>query len=285
MPRCRSIIPTPPRTDRLILACLAEVRRLEAVMSLYDANSALSRLNRDGDLADAPLDLVRVLAESAAFATLTGGAFDATVQPLWSLYAAHFAQPLADPAGPARHDVLAALQRVGQGWLEIGPARIRFLRPGMAATVNGIGQGYITDRVVELLRANGIEHALVDMGETRAVGTHPAGGPWRVGLEDPRTPGRIAEHIALADRAVATSGGYGTEFDAAGRFNHILDPASGGTSWRYEAVSVIAATATEADALSTAFNLLALDRTNAVVRARGVQAHFALPDKSRVVQG
>ncbi len=59
----------------------------------------------------------------------------------------------------------------------------------MGVTLNGIGQGYITDRVVELLRAGGIEHALVDMGKTRAIGGHPAGGPWSVGLEDPRAPG------------------------------------------------------------------------------------------------
>ena len=102
----------------------------------------------------------------------------------------------------------------------------------MAITLNGIGQGYVTDRVVELLREGGVEHALVDMGETRAIGDHPAGGAWSVGLEDPASPGQVLDRIELIDRAVATSGGYGTQFDPAGRFNHIFDPADGSTSWR-----------------------------------------------------
>ena len=277
--------PDPDAADRLILACLAEVRRLEAVMSLYDPDSALMRLNRTGELVDPPLDLVRVLGESAHFHALTDGAFDVTVQPLWALYAAHFSQADPDPAGPKPDAVEAALARVGQSWLEVAPSRIRFLREGMGATLNGIGQGYITDRVVELLRANGVDHALVDMGETRAIGGHPAGGPWRVGLEVPRARGEIAERIALWDCAVATSGGYGTEFDAAGRFNHILDPASGGTSWRYAAVSVIAATATEADALSVAFDLMPPERIEPLVRAHGLQAHLAYSGGRRLIQG
>ena len=73
---------------------------------------------------------------------------------------------------------------MGHAAVEIDFARVRFVRPRMGATLNGIGQGYIADRLVELLRAGGIEHALVDMGKTRAIGGHPAGGPWSVRLED-----------------------------------------------------------------------------------------------------
>ena len=63
-PRCRSTTPTRPTADRLIASSLAEVERLERVISLYRPDSALCRLNRDGVLDDPPLDLVRVLAES-----------------------------------------------------------------------------------------------------------------------------------------------------------------------------------------------------------------------------
>ena len=123
----------------------------------------------------------------------------------------------------------------------------------MSVTLNGIGEGYVTDRVVDLLRAGGVEHAMVDMGEIYALGTHPMGQPWSVGLEDPRAPEYIDQRIPLADRAVATSGGYGTMFDPAGQFNHLFEPRTGRTSWRWLSVSVEAATTTEADALSTAF--------------------------------
>jgi FAD:protein FMN transferase len=276
--------PDPAAADRLIAASLAEVTRLENVLSLYRPDSALSRLNRDGVLDDPPFDLVRVLAESRRYGALTGGAFDVTVQPLWDLYAGHFARPGASPDGPPADAVAAAVARVGQEGLQVDPARLRFARPGMGVTLNGIGQGYITDRVVALLRAGGVEHALVDMGEIRAVGGHPMGEPWSVGLEDPGAPGKIAERIPLADRAVATSGGYGTVFDPAARFNHIFEPQNGRTSWRWLSVSVETGTATEADALSTAFTLMPEEATAPVVRALGLVAHFVRPDDSRLVQ-
>jgi thiamine biosynthesis lipoprotein len=276
--------PDPDVADRLIAAALAEVARLEQVLSLYQPDSALSRLNRDGVVDEPPFDLVRVLSESCRYGALTGGAFDVTVQPLWDLYAAHFARPGASPDGPPPDAIAASVARVGQEALQVDPARLRLARPGMGITLNGIGQGYVTDRVVELLRAGGVEHALVDMGETRALGSHPTGDPWSVGLEDPRAPGTIAERIPLADRAVATSGGYGTVFDLAGRFNHIFEPRSGRTSWRWLSVSVETDTATEADALSTAFTLMPEEATAPVVRALGLVAHFVRPDGSRLVQ-
>jgi FAD:protein FMN transferase len=276
--------PDPAVADRLIQSSLAEVARLERVLSLYQPDSALSRLNRDGVLEDPPFDLVRVLADSRRYNAMTGGAFDVTVQPLWDLYAAHFARPDASPDGPDRAAIASAAARVGQDACEITPDRVRLLRPRMAVTLNGIGQGYVTDRVVELLRAGGVEHALVDMGELRAIGGHPDGEPWRVGLEDPRVPGKVAERVPLADRAMATSGGYGTVFDPAGRFNHIFEPLTGRTSWRWLSASVEADSATAADALSTAFTLMPEDATAQLVRDLGLVAHFVSPDGSRLVQ-
>lgn len=276
--------PDPAVADRLIAASLREVERLEAILSLYRPDSALVRLNRAGAIDAPPLDLVRILSEARTCAELTGGAFDVTVQPLWDLYARHFADPNAAPEGPSAAAIEQAIARVGEAALEISPSRIGFALPGMSVTLNGIGQGYVTDRIVELLRRNGIEHALVDMGEVRAIGDRPEGGPWRVGLEDPRKPGDVAEPIGLADRAVSTSGGYGTTFDPDRRFNHIIEPSSGHTSWRFLSVSVEAATATEADALSTAFTLLPREAAAAITRARGLTTHFVAPDGTRSVE-
>jgi thiamine biosynthesis lipoprotein len=276
--------PDPATADQLISSSLAEVERLERIMSLYRPESALCRLNRDGVLDDPPSDLVRVLSESRRYSALSGGAFDVTVQPLWELYAGHFSRPDASPDGPSADEIAAVVARVGQESLEIGEGRLRLARPGMGVTLNGVGQGYITDRVVELLRAGGVQHALVDMGKTRAIGGHPNGGPWSVGLEDPRSPGAIAERVPLADRALATAGGYGTLFDVAGRFNHIFEPWSGRTSWRWLSVSVESATATEANALSNAFSVMPDEATAAVVSSLGVTAHFVRPNGTRVVQ-
>jgi thiamine biosynthesis lipoprotein len=277
--------PDPATADRLIDRCRLEVARLERIFSLYREDSALRRLNRDGKLDDPPLELVELLGRAEAFSRLTTGAFDATVQPLWGLYAAHFSLPRPDPAGPGKAAIAAALERVGHAAVDVDPSRIRLAKPGMALTLNGIAQGYITDLVVDLLRGAGIDHSLVDMGEIRALGSRPSGSPWTVGLDDPIAPGHVAERIAITDQAVATSGGYGTQFDPAGHFNHIFDPRTGATSWRYLSVSVIAPTATAADALSTGFSLMPMDSIGPVVASLGLKAHLTLPDRRRVALG
>jgi thiamine biosynthesis lipoprotein len=167
----------------------------------------------------------------------------------------------------------------------VDAGRIRLLRDGMALTLNGIAQGYITDSVVALLRRRGIDRSLVDMGEIRAIGGRPLGGPWIVGLEDPAVRGRAALEVSLDNRAIATSAGQGTLLDPDARFNHIFDPSTGGSSWRYRSVSVIADTACTADALSTAFSLMPLEAAAPIVRRLGLQAYFALPDGSRRTLG
>lgn len=240
--------------ERLVAASVAEVRRLEFIFSLYRDDSALVRLNREGALAAPPSDLVALLGECRRYHDLTEGAFDPTVQPLWALYRTHFASPGASPNGPKEIEIAKALEKVGFGNVKFDRDRI-ILRRGMSLTLNGIAQGYITDRVVEILRAGGIGSSLVDMGESRAIGTAPDGRNWRIGIADPNDPASVEETLDLADQAVATSGGYGFTFDREGRFNHLLDPRTGHTARLYRSVTVIAPTATEADALSTAFSL------------------------------
>jgi len=244
--------PDPETAQRLIAASVAEVRRLEGVFSLYRADSALSRLNRQGALDAPPMELVQLMATAQGFAALTGGAFDPTVQPLWELYARHFRAADADPAGPGRAAVARARARVDYRAVEVESTRIAFARPGMAATLNGIAQGFITDRVADLLRAGGMAHVLLDLGEVRGLGDHPSGRPWRVGIEDPFDRRRIARRLDLVDRAVASSAASGTVFEPSGRVHHLFDPRSGRSANHFAGVTVIAATATEADALSTA---------------------------------
>ncbi len=256
----------------LVDLSLAEIRRLEKIFSLYDEASALRQLNRDGALANPPQELVYLLTTSESLSRATGGVFDATVQPLWDLYARHFATEAADPAGPPADAVRAAVALVGHDGVRVSSDEIRLERAGMGVTLNGIAQGYITDRVAELLRANGVGHTLVEIDETRALDDHPAGRPWTVGLKDPRSQDRILETLPLDNQAIGTSGGYGTQFDAAGRFNHIFDPATGACADRYLSVTVMAPTATHADALSTAFSLMPLERCEAVLKELGATA-------------
>jgi FAD:protein FMN transferase len=269
---------------RISAQCAAEIRRLEAVFALYRADSELARLNRDGRLEFPSLDFLTVLAQCQRLSALSGGGFDVTVQPLWALYAGHFfGAGSPPPQGPDPHAIERALRLVDWQGIDLTTHRARLARPGMALTLNGIAQGYVTDRITEILRDQGCDRILADMGcsELRANGRHVDGRPWRVGLADPRRPQTLAVTLDLCDRALCTSGGYGTKFEASGRFHHLFDPATGGSADHYIAVSVFAPSAMIADALSTALYTTPPERGPRLLEQfPGVSALVTRPDGS-----
>ena len=234
-----------PDAPRLIDAARAEITRLERIFSLYRADSELARLNAAARL-DAPsLDLVTCLGLCDRMHRATGGAFDPSVQPLWDLYA----QAATQARLPGTDEIAAAQARTGWQSLRLDSASIE-MRPGMALTLNGIAQGFIADRVADLLRDRGVENVLIDTGEIAAIGHAPQGGAWPVTIRD-------GKELRLQDRALATSAPLGTVLDAAGTVGHILDPLSGrpaGAQWRQ--ITVSARQAAVADALSTAACLM-----------------------------
>ncbi|MGI9436894.1 MAG: FAD:protein FMN transferase [Geminicoccaceae bacterium] len=240
--------PDEATAKKLMRLAVDEIERLENIFSLYRPDSEISRLNRDGYLGAPSPDLISLLSTARRISDLTDGAFDVTVQPLWRLYADHFSQPDADPRGPSATAIEEVVQLVGYTAIELEASSIRLARPDMAVTLNGIAQGYITDRIVDLLRAHGIEQTLIDLGEIRALGNRPDGRPWQVAVDGAGSKAPIG----LIDRAIATSGSKGTTFDGIGRLHHIFEPASGRPSGNDRSLSVIAKHATLADALSTA---------------------------------
>lgn len=266
--------PDREKAGRLAQMVVAETRRLERIFSLYRDDSDLVRLNRQRFLIAPPKELVDILHLSRDIRTLTGGAFDPTVQPLWDAYRRHFSTPRASETGPSAKIVRECLDRAGLDRITCSPDRIELSVPGSALTLNGIAQGYITDKVVALLKAGGIERSMVDMGESRAIGAAPGDRPWRVGISDPQHSDAIVKVLEIEDRAVATSSPFGFRFDEGGRFSHIIDPRSGATPQIYASVTVIAREAALADALSTAFNLVdAKGITAAVQRLGGVEVY------------
>jgi len=237
---------------RAILKVRHEIERYERIFSLYRDDSEIARLNRDGVLARPSPELIAVIDESQKLSTLSHGAFDISVQPLWRIYEAHFwsrhevAPDIAARAADVAH-TLVDYRRI-----QPGAARID-LAPGLAITLNGIAQGFITDRVADLLRNEGFAQAMVDLGEFRALGRHPDNGPWRAALRDGRT-------IELSGNALAVSGGFGTAFEPSGRFHHIFDPSTGASANMLREVAVMAPRAMIADALATAICVMGEER-------------------------
>ncbi len=228
--------------EALITLARAEIARLEKLFSLYDANSDLSRLNQTGVLRDPSPDFLALLSLADQVHSATQGAFDPTVQPLWALYADRFA---TQNRAPTPTEISAVLPRLGWQKIAISPTEIRLAR-GMALSFNGIAQGFIADRVTDVLRQNGVVHTLVNTGEIRSLGGPQTGGDWPITLKG-------HGNIALAGRALATSAPLGTSFDRQGKFGHMLDARTGNTLPAGPQVSVLAPTAGLADGLSTGF--------------------------------
>jgi thiamine biosynthesis lipoprotein len=252
---------------RTFLRVRHEVERFERIFSLYRPDSEISRLNEAGTLMKPSRELRTLIEDSQRLGALSGGAFDVSVQPLWRLYEAHFwshtnIQP--DIAARAR-DVAHSLVDFRQ--IDIGASAIRFARAGMAITLNGIAQGYISDAVADLLRNEGFPSAVVDLGECRTIGRHPDGRPFRIGIRDGRDSNRIDGTVELEDMALSVSGGYGTTFDQSGRFHHLFDPRTGASANSLVDVAVIGPRATAADALATAIYVAGEARAPALVAA------------------
>ena len=224
---------------------VCEIERLERIFSLYRPDSALARLNGDGHLRQPPLELVELLSRARQWSLLTGGVFDVTVQPLWNLHR----RAREGGAAPDARTLAAARSLIDYRALEIERSRIAFARPGMAVTLNGIAQGYVTDRVADLLSAEGLKDVLIDLGEIRTLGSHPDGRAWQIGLRPKTSALSSMGRLKMRDQAVASSG----KTDAKDATNsHHFDPKTGAAVTSPRSVSVIAARATDADALSTA---------------------------------
>jgi thiamine biosynthesis lipoprotein len=229
---------------------LAEVRKVDALMSIYRPGSEVHTLNRDGRLDRPGSHLLAVLNAARQLAAQTGGAFDITVQPLWELAR----------TGKSR---APALPLVGWQRMQLDAGGIT-LEPGMGITLNGIAQGYALDLARAALLARGIRHALIDTGEFGALGAADGGRPWTLGVRDPRRENTHAGVLQMGSRAIATSGDYATAFTPDFSSHHIFDPATGASPAELAAVTVAAPSGILADGLSTAFMVMGAQRSLAM---------------------
>lgn len=260
-----------PLAERAINAALAEVAAVDAAVSLHSGRSPLALLNRTGRVAEPSLHLRRLLQQACHWSELTAGGFDVTVQPLWQM---HFAASVRGE-GPRA----AALERCREliDWrgIDLGPTDVSFARPGMQATLNGLAQGYASDCAWDVLKAHGVEHALIDAGEWRAAGRPQTSRSWQMGVRNPRagasSPG-LLDVVALDDAALASSGDDAFCFTPDRRLHHILDPRTGWSPSELAGATVLASDACTADAVSTACMVLGVERSLALAQQhRGIE--------------
>jgi thiamine biosynthesis lipoprotein len=241
---------------RAMEAAFAEIERLEQIMSLYRPESQLSVLNRNGHLRHPHPDLLGMLRTSKSLSERSGGAFDVTVQPLWEVYS----RCRWEGRLPGESELRLARAKVGWQHMRLSDDEILLEKAGCQITLNGIAQGFAADAALRVLDGHGIRHALVDAGEFAAHGRPAGRDAWKVAIKHPRRAEPFAAEVPLKDFCLATSGDYETYFSPDFRDNHLLDPRTGCSPLHFASVSVLAPTACEADALSTALFVLGLDK-------------------------
>jgi thiamine biosynthesis lipoprotein len=263
-------------------AAFAEVDRLSGMLTTFDPDSELMRMNRAAGQGPRAVDpeLARVLALSLEHSRATRGSFDPTVGPLVELWA----RAAARGAVPGDGEIAAARARVGAGNVAVGAdGRVALARPGVSVDLGGVAKGYALDRILPVLERFGVEAALLNFGRssTWAVGRPPDARAWRLLAPGPgAAPLGVLE---LTDRALAVSGSLGQSIEIGGRrYGHVLDPRSGRPLERELEAYVVAPDAALAEALSKAVLVLGPAEGLAVVAARpGCEALLVGADGAR----
>ena len=230
---CQITLPgTLPEAEQAVSAVRSDLEKVENAFSLYRATSQLVRLNCDGRLANPDPSFLHGLTLARRLHKATDGRFDPTVQAFWQAH--------ANGTAPAP---------VGLADLSGNEHGIRFAKPGMAATFNGIAQGIATDRAIAILKAYGYRDVLANLGEFAALGLRPDGRLWQIGVRNPVTSSIETVLTPKPDApSIATSEPRGTL--VAGK-PHIFDPLMRfGPRWA--SVTIRSTSAALADGLSTA---------------------------------
>lgn len=240
--------PSRDEAQEAIALAWAEVDRLSRILSRHDAASPVSRLNTTGQLPDAPIEVLEVVARSLNLHRQTGGAFDITVKPAIDLYEKSFGAGQT----PSDEAISSILGRVGSEHLRLEAGGVRLARAGMGITLDGIAPGYVVDRISALLSDRGIVNHLVNAsGEIRANGSAAKGEPWTIAIQDPEKRRDYPSIIRLNSGCVSTSGSYEAFYDQERMFHHIVTPSTGRSPVLATSVTIKAATVMDADALAT----------------------------------
>ena len=257
---------------------------LERQLSVYRDDSEVSRLNATAADESCVVEtrLFRLLQESQQLATDTDGAFDLTTNPLIELWR----ECRGEARAPSSEEVTERMQRVGMHHVSLDPAQtsVRFALPGVSINLGAIGKGYALDQAAELLEAEGLETMLLHGGHSSllAKGNHNRSGGWPVGLGNPLFTKQRLGTIVLKDQAMGTSGSNIQYFRVGGeRYGHILDPRTGWPVEETLSVTVVASSATLADALSTAFYVMGPEAARAYCRTHPEVGAIFIPRPRR----
>ena len=249
-----------------IEACRTRMESLSSMMSTYVPESQLSELNRTGVLTNAPKELIEVFMLSRELSELTNGAFDPTVLPLVGLYR----EIKKTGKLPDERKVKEILQLVDYRHIVVeNGTTLKYLKPGISATLDAIAKGYIVDQGIIVLQEMGLTNAFVEAGgDLMVIGRRYDGKPWKIGIRNPRSDDlKKMDTIDMSDRAIATSGDYMQYFTDDRNIHHIINPLTGFSPVRTASSSILAPSVAKADGLATATMVMAPETSIALLES------------------
>lgn len=231
-----------------------EMERIEALLGYKDATSEISAINRQAGIKAVTVsqETFNILQRAIQYSEQFAGVFDVSVGVLTEVWGFNGNDGIAIP-DPERLLDLKKLVGFQQIELRSADTSVFLEKSGMKIDLGGIAKGYAIDRAVAVLRENGINHFLLNAGGDIFVsGSKGENTAWQIGIKHPRKNDQLAATFAASDMAVATSGDYERFIDVNGRrYHHILDPRTAFPAMDCQSVSVLAATAEQADVIAT----------------------------------
>ncbi|MCC8150292.1 MAG: FAD:protein FMN transferase [Lachnospiraceae bacterium] len=244
-------------------AGMAEINRLDALLSTGDEESEIYQINETGGgvLSDETAYLVR---RSLEVYESTGGMYDISIYPVMDLwgFTGEGEDDFAVPEASVLEETLALVdaEKITLTENEDG-GTVLSMEEGMQIDLGGIVKGYADDRVAEIFAEYGVESGVINLGgSVRVVGTKTDGSLWRVGVQDPEDTSGYLGGLEVSDVSVVASGGYERYFDdeeTGIRYHHIIDPRTGYSAYNgLISVNIVSEDGTLADALSTALFIM-----------------------------
>ena len=270
------------KAQKAINLAFDKIKEIEYLMNKFDSNSELSKLNTSSknkpiEISD---ELFYCIKSSLEFSKLTDGAFDITIEPLVKLW-----REVGDrQVFPSDAEIKGALSDIGYSNIKLDTKNqsIVFSNSEIKIDLGGIAKGYAVDEAIEVLKREEISQALVNIGgNIYCLGESDRSEYWNLGLQDPAAKDKIIGTIKLKDKATSTSGSYERFFLIKEKsFSHIINPKTGLPSEDLLSVTVIANSAIEADALSTAIFVLGKEKgAELIKRLKSIEAIIISPGR------
>lgn len=261
---------------------VAEIQRLDNLLSIGKEDSEISKLNKSGSAALSD-DTAVMVTKALDLYKSTGGAFDITVLPLMELWGFTTQEYYV----PTEDEIQSTLQRVGADKLTWDEStKTLTLGDKQEIDLGGIAKGFTSSRIMEIFKKDGVTCGMVSLGgNVHLLGTKQDGSAWRVGIQDPNNTDDMLGVLEANDCAVITSGAYERNFEKDGvTYHHIIDPATGKPSNSgLTSVTIVSKDGTLADGLSTSLFVMGKDKAIAYWKQHADEFDTILVDKDRNV--